>query len=379
MKQGVKIVDLEKLIRPAKIERRGNRNIPLLSMSGKNGLILQSENIRSTETNNPEMHKVVRRGQLVTGIHMDEGSVYVLKTVEKGCISPAYSIWNIDTSEIIPEYLEIALHSDYSLEYFRTNYIGTTSRRGRVPAEIFLKMKIPLPSQKEQKRIIDILLKVAGLKTDITRIRKILSGLDKNILHRIVDKNICEKLNDVSKISIGQAPKAECISTDKGNDLRGIPFYQGKTDFGELYPKTRVECIEPPRVAFEGNVIMSIREPAGELNIVQTKCGYGRGLAAISPVQGRSNTAYLYTSLVYIKDELPKGNGIIPALSMKHMSSILLPKMSMREQEEFSTIFNKIITLRDKAKEIDTKLEAISATLYAQYFNRLQMRGDVSE
>lgn len=375
MEQGVMIVDLEKLIWPAKIERRGDKSIPPLSMSGRNGLILQSENVRSTETNNPEMHKVVKRGQLVTGIHMDEGSVYVLKTVEKGCISPAYNIWNIDTSKIIPEYLEIALHSDYSLEYFRTNYIGTTSRRGRVPAETFLKLKVPLPSQKEQKRIVDISLKIAGLKTDIAKIRRILSGLDRNIIHKIIDENICEKLTNISKISIGQAPKTECVSTDEGNKLRSIPFYQGKNDFGEVYPRTRVECIDPPRVAFEGDVIMSIREPIGELNIVQTKCGHGRGLAAISPVRGKSNTAYLYTSLAYIKNRLPKGNGIMPALSMKHMSSILLPRMSMREQEDFSAAFNKIITLKNKAKEIDSKLETINAALCAQYFNKLQMRG----
>ncbi|MDN5357534.1 MAG: type restriction enzyme subunit [Candidatus Methanomethylophilaceae archaeon] len=373
LKQEVKIVQLEELVFPARIERRGNRDIPLLSMSGKNGLTLQSENARSFETNNPEMQKVVRKGQLVTGIHMDEGSVYILKTIEKGCVSPAYSIWDIDASKITPEYLEVALHSDYSLEYFRTTYVGTTNRRGKVPAELFLKLKIPLPPIEKQRKIVSILSKIVELKSDIERIKRILSQMDRNVYHSIVDESVCEKLIDISKISIGQAPKAECIVADKKNDPQAIPFYQGKTDFGDIYPRTETGCVEPPRVACEGDVIMSVREPIGEVNIALTECGYGRGLAAISPIEGRSNTAYLYTSLAYIKDKMPRGSGIMPSLSMKHLSSILLPTMNIREQEEFSAVFDKIITLRNKTAEIDSGVETVSAALCAQYFNRLQM------
>ena len=48
-------------------------------------------------------------------------------------------------------------------------------------------------------------------------------------------------LQEVATIIAGQSPNSKYYNTD-GN---GIPFFQGKTDFGDLYPKVRVYCTNP--------------------------------------------------------------------------------------------------------------------------------------
>ena len=70
---------------------------------------------------------------------------------------------------------------------------------------------------------------------------------------------------------------------------KGMPFLQGKTEFGELYPDFKLFCSDPIKIALEGDILISVRAPVGDLNIASRKCCIGRGLAAIRP-----NKAFLY-------------------------------------------------------------------------------------
>ena len=61
----------------------------------------------------------------------------------------------------------------------------------------------------------------------------------------------------------------------------GIEFYQGSTDFGNIYPTKRVYTTAPVRFSKAQDVLLSVRAPVGTMNIAMNDCCIGRGLAAI--------------------------------------------------------------------------------------------------
>lgn len=89
-------------------------------------------------------------------------------------------------------------------------------------------------------------------------------------------------LNDISNIIMGQSPE----SSTYNEEGKGLPFYQGKAEFGENYPAPVKWCSKPSKIAEKADVLISVRAPVGPTNICQERSCIGRGLAAIRPLGG---------------------------------------------------------------------------------------------
>jgi type I restriction enzyme S subunit len=87
------------------------------------------------------------------------------------------------------------------------------------------------------------------------------------------------ELKDVAEIIAGQSPKSEFYNENG----EGVPFFQGKADFGEDYPTVTTWCTKPKKMAKEGDMLFSVRAPVGPTNIAKVDCCIGRGLSAIRP------------------------------------------------------------------------------------------------
>ena len=61
----------------------------------------------------------------------------------------------------------------------------------------------------------------------------------------------------------------------------GLPFFQGKIEFGEIYPTPIAYCSDPIKIAEPNDILFSVRAPVGEVNIAPFRCCIGRGLSAI--------------------------------------------------------------------------------------------------
>lgn len=94
-----------------------------------------------------------------------------------------------------------------------------------------------------------------------------------------------EKLGDIANITMGQSPKG----TSYNEVGEGILFFQGSTDFGWRFPVARQYTTEPSRIAEEDDILLSVRAPVGTLNITDTRCCIGRGLAAINSKVGANS------------------------------------------------------------------------------------------
>ena len=79
------------------------------------------------------------------------------------------------------------------------------------------------------------------------------------------------------ELTMGQSPSGETYN-ETGE---GLPFYQGRVDFGFRFPTRRVFCSAPTRVARRGDVLVSVRAPVGDVNLAWEDCAIGRGVAAV--------------------------------------------------------------------------------------------------
>ena len=84
-------------------------------------------------------------------------------------------------------------------------------------------------------------------------------------------------LSDIADITMGQSPSGNSYNIIG----EGYPFYQGSTDFGNIFPSVRMYTNAPSRYASALDTLLSVRAPVGSMNIAFEDCCIGRGLASI--------------------------------------------------------------------------------------------------
>ena len=89
-------------------------------------------------------------------------------------------------------------------------------------------------------------------------------------------------LSDFCHIVQGQSPPGDTYNTTG----EGVPFFQGKSEFGPLYATPRKWCSAPTKMAARDDILISIRAPVGPTNLCPEAACIGRGLAAIRPQGG---------------------------------------------------------------------------------------------
>ena len=83
-------------------------------------------------------------------------------------------------------------------------------------------------------------------------------------------------VDDEFDLTMGQSPSGKTY-----NEVgEGLPFYQGRADFGVRFPTRRVYCTAPTRLANAGDTLISVRAPVGDINMATERCVIGRGVAA---------------------------------------------------------------------------------------------------
>lgn len=110
-------------------------------------------------------------------------------------------------------------------------------------------------------------------------------------------------LSDVFSITMGSSPSGASLNENG----EGIEFYQGSTDFGDLYPTKRVYTTAPVKFAKAQDMLLSVRAPVGDMNIAMNDCCIGRGLAAIH----HTCTLYAWCSMFSLRPyfDIYNGNG----------------------------------------------------------------------
>jgi len=89
-------------------------------------------------------------------------------------------------------------------------------------------------------------------------------------------------------LTMGQSPPGDTYN----QKADGLPFYQGRTDFGFRFPTKRIYCNAPTRLAEIGDALVSVRAPVGDVNMAIETCCIGRGVAAVRHPDGCSGYTF---------------------------------------------------------------------------------------
>ncbi len=142
-------------------------------------------------------------------------------------------------------------------------------------------------------------------------------------------------------ITMGQSPPGETYN-ESGE---GLPFYQGRTDFGFRYPTRRIFCTQPNRVAEAGDTLISVRAPVGDINMAFEKCILGRGVGALRhKSKARSFTYYAIHSIQEDIKAFEADGTVFGSINKQDVEKLSIIKPSPEAIKEFE----KIITSTDE-------------------------------
>ena len=163
------------------------------------------------------------------------------------------------------------------------------------------------------------------------------------------------KLKDCCTIIAGQSPESKYYNTEG----IGLPFFQGKADFGELYPKIRVYCSQPTKVAEKDDILLSVRAPVGPTNLAPCKVCIGRGLTAIRPSEVLL-TRYVLLFFRYFEAQLAsKGTGTtFKAITQDVVKNLEIPIPPLPEQERIVSRIEELFSQLDAGVETLNKTKA---------------------
>jgi len=224
---------------------------------------------------------------------------------------------------------------------FRRYAIGQmegTSGRQRVPSSAIERFPVTLPSLPEQRAIAHILgtlddkielnrqqnetleaMARALFKAwfvDFEPVRakmdgrwqrgQTLPGLPAHLYDHFPDRLVESELGEIPEgwevtsvddefdVTMGQSPPGNTYN-ETGE---GLPFYQGRADFEFRFPKRRVYCTAPTRFARNGDTLVSVRAPVGDINMASEDCAIGRGVAAVRHKTGSRSYTYQFMSSI---------------------------------------------------------------------------------
>lgn len=188
-----------------------------------------------------------------------------------------------------------------------------------------------------------------------------------------------KKLQDCATIIAGQSPESKYYNSTG----EGIPFFQGKADFGELYPKVRVYCSSPTKIAQYNDILLSVRAPVGPTNLSPGTVCIGRGLAAIRP-DDSLDLKYLLYYFRYFETQLSaKGTGTtFKAINQKLIKNLEIPIPPLNEQsrivahieELFSELDKAVGTLKTTKEQLEVYRQAVLKDAFSDFEKKDSIR-----
>ena len=169
-----------------------------------------------------------------------------------------------------------------------------------------------------------------------------------------------KRLDEIADVVMGQSPPGSSYN-EHGE---GQPFFQGKTEFGEVHPTVRKYTTAGTKFAKAGDILMSVRAPVGPTNIADIDCVIGRGLAAIR-AKSVVSQSYLRWTLKHLEIDIQsKGTGTtFDAITGETLRGTLIALPPLAEQEEIVEILENHLSRLDVTLQMVDAIEKQSVAL----------------
>ena len=148
-----------------------------------------------------------------------------------------------------------------------------------------------------------------------------------------------KRIGELCEVIAGQSPEGKFYN----GDGKGLPFYQGKKDFGEKFIESPTTwTTHTTKIAKAGDILMSVRAPVGPVNFSTQEICIGRGLAAIR-CGTQLNRDFLFYQLLHLQPEIAgKEGAVFASINKSEIEALLLAAPPLSEQQ-------RIVGLLDEA------------------------------
>lgn len=172
----------------------------------------------------------------------------------------------------------------------------------------------------------------------------------------------------IAEVIMGQSPPSNTYN-EKGE---GLPFLQGKMEFGEIYPSPVMYCSNPIKIAEPGDILISVRAPVGDVNLAPYRLCIGRGLAAIRFYSKMANSRFYFYYLQKVKnflENLGKGS-TFKAVNKDDLVSLKIPLPPLPEQERIVEVLSCVDLAVQKVDEAIARAERLKKGLMQQLLTK---------
>ncbi len=317
---------------------------------------------------------IVESGDLL--VSMDgEFNIYIWKGPRGLLNQRVCKIWTKDAMKLDNMYLYYSLKKP--LKFIEAQTSQTTVKH--LLDRDIERIKIPLPPLPEQQKIAEILSTIdkAIELTDkiIAKTERLKKGLMQELLSGRIRVKVengrisfyketqfenaeigkvpedwkVVRLGNYADVIMGQSPPSSTYNTEQN----GLPFLQGCAEFGEIYPKPKIYCSNPIKIAEPNDILLSVRAPVGEVNIAPFKCCIGRGLSAIRTKENKLHYMFLFYYLKFngkVFEKIATGS-TFKAIKKNDIENLQILRPPLEEQKKIAQILSTV----DKKLEIERK------------------------
>lgn len=182
-----------------------------------------------------------------------------------------------------------------------------------------------------------------------------------------VEKFDVVALGDVAHLVMGQSPDSRYVSDDM--DV-GVPFLQGNAEFGSSSPQPRFACTQPAKMCRQGDLLISVRAPVGEINLADRDYCIGRGLAAVR-LHGVPASLAAQAVIAATPDLRRVAQGTtFDAISKSDLDSLVVRLPPMREREILARIVDTLDTAVRRTEAVIAKLKQVKQGLLHDLLTR---------
>ena len=108
-----------------------------------------------------------------------------------------------------------------------------------------------------------------------------------------MDNDMQLRLGDIAQVIMGQSPQSQYFNSNG----QGKPFLQGNRTFGSKFPTYDTFTTAITKLGHKNSVVMSVRAPVGELNVLSEDTCLGRGVCALNLVDPSIDPDFLFYAL----------------------------------------------------------------------------------
>jgi type I restriction enzyme S subunit len=396
-------------------EERKEKNVkhldlPVYAVSNIFGFVLSEEFFyKRVYSESLRSYKLVYKGDFAYNpARVNVGSIGLFKEETPGLISPMYIVFYIKDKNLLDSnFLFYLLKTNLYRNKIKNLAASQGSVRQILKLEDLLNLEIPIPPLPIQQKIVKILdtiqsavdihdkiiektkeLKrslmnllfhygLAGLRVkelassrvgelSSSELEKLGLKLKKTEIGEIPDHWEVVRLGDkkLFELVMGQSPPSSSYNQNK----KGLPFLQGKAEFGEIYPQPIKWCDSPIKSAEKNDILISVRAPVGDLNLADQKYCIGRGLAAIR-VKNNVDSFFLFNCLNFFKNQFLtyETGSTFKAITREVLENFIIPLPPLPEQQEIAEILQTI----DQKIEIEKKKKELYHELFKTLLNKI--------